>query len=81
MLDALKTVLELALEDTGILASLAIAVVVLMYSHVHIWLSCRGRLADKDKHIADLIDQRNKLQDILFSQQGRRRLTSREEES
>ena len=79
MLDGLNALIAAYGQDNGLVVPLSIAVVVLMYSHIHIWLSHRARLSDKDKHIEDLIDERNKLQQFLFEQQGRDRLTSGKE--
>lgn len=76
MLDALRTLWTTYSQDRGLVTPLALAVVVLMYSHVHIWLANRARLRDKDDHIKDLIQERNRLQEYLFNQQGRKRLTS-----
>ncbi|HKI99696.1 MAG TPA: hypothetical protein VKB51_14575 [bacterium] len=80
MLNGLKDILVAYSRDHGLVVPLVIAVVVLMYSHLHIWFANRGRLADKDKHINDLITERDRLQDFLFERQGRRRATSKREE-
>jgi hypothetical protein len=41
----------------------------------------RGRLSDKDRHIEDLIGERNRLQTFLFEQQGWKRQSSDREET
>ena len=81
MFQGLKTIWVAVSQDPNIVLALIIAVVILLYSHIHIWLSCRGRLKDKDKHIDDLIVERNRLHDFLFEQQGRSRLSGKKENS
>ena len=79
MLDAFQALWNTYSQDKNIVTALAISVVILMYSHVHIWLANRARLRDKDNHIEDLIQERNRLHEFLFDQQGRKRLTSQKE--
>jgi hypothetical protein len=79
MLEALRAVWAAISQDSSLVPELAISVVVLMYSHVHIWVASRARLRDKDRHIEDLIRERNRLQTFLFQQQGRERLTSQKD--
>lgn len=77
MIAGIKAILLALSQDPGVVAALLIGVVILMYSHVHIWLSNRGRLKDKDAHIKDLIQERNRLQEYVLNQQGHNRMTSR----
>jgi hypothetical protein len=77
MLEGATAIWKAVNQDSSVVAALVIAVIVLMYSHVHIWLASRARLKDKDRHIEDLIRERNRLQEVLFRQVGRQRTTSR----
>ena len=81
MLAAIKSLIEYVNQEPSILFALVIALIALLYSHFHVWLAYRGRLSDKDNHINDLISERNKLQDFVLRQKGRKRLTSHEGES
>lgn len=78
---AIKAVIEYANKEQSILIALAIGLIALLYSHFHVWIAYRGRLADKNVHIKDLIEERNKLQDFVLKQKGRKRLTSDEDKS
>jgi hypothetical protein len=81
MLDGIWKLVQAYSQDKGLVVPLSIAVLVLMYSHFHIWMANRGRLSDKDRHIEDLIGERNRLQTFLFDQQGWKRQSSDREET
>jgi hypothetical protein len=72
----------LALADgTGnqaLIAGLVLALLGLLVGHVIALFQFRGRLQDKDKHIADLIKQRNKFQEIALNAKGLSRKSSKE---
>ena len=73
---SIKAVIEYVNNEQSILIALVIGLIALLYSHFHVWFAYRGRLADKNAHIKDLIGERNKLQDFVLKQKGRKRLTS-----
>ena len=79
MVAALKGIWEALSHDPGVVATLLVAVLVLLYSHVHVHMAYRGRLKDKDDHIRDLIQERNRLQQHILNQHGLSRMTSSQE--
>jgi hypothetical protein len=64
-------------NNDPVVVGLLIAVVALIISHVMNSMSFRARLKDKDKTIEDLVEQRNKFQDLLLQSKGLTRKSSR----
>lgn len=62
--------------DFGLMAGLLFAVLTLSFSHLVIFLNYKGRLKDKDREIARLVDERNKYIDYIFDE---RRSSDKEE--
>jgi hypothetical protein len=61
-----------------IIISLIVGLGLSIASHLAGFLSYRARLKDKDERIADLVDQRNKFQEIVLKGQGIERKSSKE---
>jgi uncharacterized membrane protein YqjE len=68
----------LSTASDSTIAVLVLGMVALMFSHWQIRRSYKERLADKDKHIEELIVERNRLQDVLLKQVGVKRESSEE---
>lgn len=66
-------------DNDAVIVSLFIGFSLLTLSHVSSILSYRGRLRDKDKHIKDLIEQRNVFQAIVLGKKGIKRKSTNDD--
>lgn len=53
-----------------VVLGLITALTSILLAHIMAFLSFRARLKDKDLRIADLVEQRNKFQDLILSAKG-----------
>ncbi len=68
-------------NNEPLIFGLVIALFGLLVGHLLVWVQFRGRLKDKDRHIADLVQQRNRFQDVALQAKGLiRKSSSREKE-
>ena len=80
-LDYFKLFLEIINRpnNDAIIVSLSTDIILLLFSHVAMFFSYRGRLKDKDKHIKDLIEQRNIFQSIALGKKGLKRKSTNDD--
>jgi hypothetical protein len=64
-------------NNDPVVIGLLIAVAALMISNVINFMSFRARLKDKDERIKDLVEQRNKFQDLVLQSKGVTRKSSK----
>ena len=64
-------------NNDPIIVALIIAFFALLYANIHDFLNCRARIKDKDKRIEDLVEERNKFQDIVLKSKGIDRKSSK----
>ena len=64
-------------NNDPVVIGLLIAVAALIISHMINSMSFRARLKDKDKMIEDLVEQRNKFQDLVLQSKGLTRKSSK----
>jgi hypothetical protein len=60
---------------------LIVALASLIISHVLALIQFRGRLRDKDRHIDDLVQQRNRFQEVALQSKGITRKSTHKEQS
>ena len=60
-----------------VIFGLIVAVVALLIAHGLTWIQFHFRLRDKDRHIEDLVRERDKLQDHVLGSKGQQRLSSK----
>ena len=81
-MDALAKAIEGFIElasgpNSGpIIFGMVIALFALLVSYIFLWLQFHARLSDKDRHIEDLVNERNKLQDYILRNKGLTRKSS-----
>lgn len=63
-------------DNDGVVVGLLIACAALLFTQVSNFFSCRSRLRDKDERIRDLVEERNKLQEVLLREKGIERKSS-----
>ena len=61
----------------GIIVGLAISSVSLLIAQLSIYFKNRYVLKEKDKRIEDLVEQRNKFQDIVLNEKGLKRKSTK----
>lgn len=64
-------------DKTAVIIGLATGWFSLIVSHIIMYLSFRGRLKEKDIRIEDLVEQRNKFQELVLEQRGIERKTTK----
>lgn len=65
-------------NDPIIIGAIAV-IIALLISNVRSYFSFKKLIDDKDTRIKDLVEQRNKFQDIVLKELGSRRKTSKNE--
>ena len=66
-------------DNDAVIVSLSIGIILLLFSHASTILSYRGRLRDKDRHIEDLVEQRNIFQSIVLGKKGLKRKSTNDD--
>ncbi len=64
-------------ENDPIVIGLIIGLFSVIIANFSLYLSFRARLKDKDLHIKDLVNERNKLQDYFFKHMNLERKTTK----
>jgi len=64
-------------NNDPIIVALIIAFFASLFVNIRNFLNCRTRIKDKDKRIEDLVEERNKFQDIVLKSKGIDRKSSK----